>query len=332
MHSTETKNQFIELRAQGRTLASLASQLGVSKRTLIDWNRQSAPEIQALRAVEIEALHEKILASHEQELTRLGAFQRKLDDELANRAVETIPTDKLLRLSLLLRREIRALCESTQIKVDQAEPISPRPEPSDSQPSTIVNGPLQTQIKPAPAPDTRHSAPPSTAIELGNFPSGAALSSPSPTLQERVGERRPSNLSALNSMAVAQPSTPEPSTPQPSDPPPSGYQLSTIHHQPSQEHCLHCGDPLPPLLPDRTRPSPWCVACRSPIAAPPGFSIRELCPVCAAPIPVHGYNIKRWSGQCPECSTNLPNLDVNAPLKWLPPASELQSLASAPVR
>ncbi|HSU52517.1 MAG TPA: hypothetical protein VLT36_00500 [Candidatus Dormibacteraeota bacterium] len=92
------------------------------------------------------------------------------------------------------------------------------------------------------------------------------------------------------------------------------------------EHCLQCGDPLPPLLPDGSRPSPWC-ACGGPIAAPPGFSIRELCPYCSAPIPVHGYNTKRWSGTCSECKQNLPPLDPNAPLKWLLPTSEFQERA-----
>jgi len=92
------------------------------------------------------------------------------------------------------------------------------------------------------------------------------------------------------------------------------------------EHCLQCGSPLPPLLPDGSRPSPWC-ACGSPIAAPPGFSIRELCPYCSAPIPVHGYNISRWSGTCSECKQKLPALDPKAPLKWLLPTSEFQERA-----
>jgi len=34
----------------------------VSQRTLVDWNRQLAPDIRALRAVHLEALHEQTLA------------------------------------------------------------------------------------------------------------------------------------------------------------------------------------------------------------------------------------------------------------------------------
>ncbi len=40
MHTNETKDRFIELRAQGLSLAKIASDLGVSKRTLVDWNHE----------------------------------------------------------------------------------------------------------------------------------------------------------------------------------------------------------------------------------------------------------------------------------------------------
>jgi len=65
MHTTDTKKQFIELRAKGWSLARIAPHLHVSVRTLVDWNLQAQGEIRVARAVEVEALQEKILASHE---------------------------------------------------------------------------------------------------------------------------------------------------------------------------------------------------------------------------------------------------------------------------
>src|SRR5436305_10821847 len=59
MHTQKTQDQFIELRAQGWSLRHLAGELYVAKRTLVDWNRECAAEIQALRAVELEACREK---------------------------------------------------------------------------------------------------------------------------------------------------------------------------------------------------------------------------------------------------------------------------------
>jgi hypothetical protein len=55
MHSTDTKNCFIKLRAQGWSLARIAAHLDVAKRTLVDWNQHAQAEIRALKAVEKSA-------------------------------------------------------------------------------------------------------------------------------------------------------------------------------------------------------------------------------------------------------------------------------------
>jgi hypothetical protein len=110
MHPESAKHQFIELRAQGLSLAGISEKIGVSKRTLIDWNREHQAQIDGLRAAELEALHERLLASHEQELTRLTSFQRQIEQELATRSVKALSMEKLFRLSFQVRREIRHLC------------------------------------------------------------------------------------------------------------------------------------------------------------------------------------------------------------------------------
>jgi hypothetical protein len=107
MHSTDTKSQFIELRAKGWSLARIAARINVSPRTLVDWNRQSQVEIRTLRAVELEALQEKILATHELELTRLTQHLQRLEEEMAKRQFGCVRTKDLYRLSSLVRAEIR---------------------------------------------------------------------------------------------------------------------------------------------------------------------------------------------------------------------------------
>ena len=46
----------------GLSLARIATDLHVSQPTLTDWNRQFAPDIRALRALRLEALHQQTLA------------------------------------------------------------------------------------------------------------------------------------------------------------------------------------------------------------------------------------------------------------------------------
>jgi hypothetical protein len=112
VYGTDTKSQFIELRAKGWSLARIAAHLNVAQRTLVDWNRQEHEEIRTMRAFEIEALQEKILATREQELTRLKQELDRIDQELAKRTVEYISIENLYRLSALLRSEIRKVCQA----------------------------------------------------------------------------------------------------------------------------------------------------------------------------------------------------------------------------
>ena len=76
MYNADKQDKFIELRAQGWSLNHIATELDVSKRTLVDWNREFAKDVQSLRALELELLKEKIVASHEENVNRLTRLQK----------------------------------------------------------------------------------------------------------------------------------------------------------------------------------------------------------------------------------------------------------------
>jgi len=50
MHDEKTVQRFIELRSQGWPFARIATELSVSKPTLINWSRKHQFQIQNLRA------------------------------------------------------------------------------------------------------------------------------------------------------------------------------------------------------------------------------------------------------------------------------------------
>jgi hypothetical protein len=114
MYDTDTKSQFLELRAKGWSLSRIAERLKVSQRTLVDWNRQEHEQIRTLRAIEWEALQEKILATGEQELVRLKKELDRLEAELAKRTVECVSTENLYCLTSLVRAEIRKVSHAPQ--------------------------------------------------------------------------------------------------------------------------------------------------------------------------------------------------------------------------
>ena len=123
MHIEETHDKFKELRAQGWSLRHIATEIHVSKRTLVEWNKAFAADIQSLRAAEIELLKEKILASREEELDRLARLRKDVNDELAHRTLRLIPLEKLFHLSVELREEM----EHARLN-DGADEPSCRPE------------------------------------------------------------------------------------------------------------------------------------------------------------------------------------------------------------
>ena len=106
MHDDQTVQRFIERRAQGWTYARLMTELNVSKPTLIAWSRKHQFQIQNLKAIELEALREKWLASTAERVNALGEKLRKVETELDKRDVSGLTTPQLHTLARNLRRQI----------------------------------------------------------------------------------------------------------------------------------------------------------------------------------------------------------------------------------
>ena len=108
MHDDKTIQRFIELRAQGWSYARLMAELNVSKPTLIAWSRKHQFTIQNLKAVELEALGEKWLASVSDRVNALGEQLRNVEGELSRRNVADLTTPQLYALARSLRRQIES--------------------------------------------------------------------------------------------------------------------------------------------------------------------------------------------------------------------------------
>lgn len=106
VHDETTVQRFIELRASGWTYARLMTELNVSKPTLIGWSRKHQFQIQNLKAIELEALREKWLASTAVRVDALGVQLQKIEAELATREPAALSTPQLFALARSLRRQI----------------------------------------------------------------------------------------------------------------------------------------------------------------------------------------------------------------------------------
>ncbi len=95
MHPHETKDQFIELRAKGISLDHIAQQLDISKGTAVAWSTRFNARIQQLRAVELQAIQERVLNSYEQDLAYMADELRRVQKILSERDYGYVDTQQL---------------------------------------------------------------------------------------------------------------------------------------------------------------------------------------------------------------------------------------------
>ena len=107
MHDEKTVQRFIELRSQSWPFVRIATELKVSKPTLINWSRKHQFQIQNLRAIELEALADQWLSSVSDRLSRLGEQLQKVEAELASRDIKGLSTPQLYALARNLRRQMQ---------------------------------------------------------------------------------------------------------------------------------------------------------------------------------------------------------------------------------
>lgn len=121
----EIKSQFIELRAKGWSYLKIARKLKVSKNTLAGWGAQLEGDIASLRAVEMEALHEKYFMTKEARIQLLGEQLKEIKAELKRRGLEGVSTEKLLEMELKLYQALQAeYVETRPLTEDEIEALN----------------------------------------------------------------------------------------------------------------------------------------------------------------------------------------------------------------
>ena len=106
MYSPETRQKFIERRAQGWSLVRISSELGVARSTLIEWSRQLRFDIQNQLAIELDDLRNRLLGPRQARATGLAEKLARVEAELRQRNLATLSTQGLFSLSRSLRLEI----------------------------------------------------------------------------------------------------------------------------------------------------------------------------------------------------------------------------------
>jgi hypothetical protein len=165
MYDNETRNQFIELRAEGLSLDAISSRLNVHRATLGRWHHESVEQIQRLRALQWHLLEEQIGERLEDTLTRIARRIRKCEDELDTRDHRYRKAVELVRIIRDSRREylqLRALLlaplQPTRGRGACLASLDPHKRDKTRQtPDALDTRPLPTNHLPQPEQATSHS-------------------------------------------------------------------------------------------------------------------------------------------------------------------------------
>src|SRR5687767_3321400 len=125
MHSQDLINQFIELRARNVTYAQIAADLKVNRTTALRWEQKYRSEIDALAAIEAEALRDKFFASREKEIEVLSKRLARLEHELDQRNPQYMATRELTDLARVTRARLDALCPEPKLAEEPASAATP---------------------------------------------------------------------------------------------------------------------------------------------------------------------------------------------------------------
>jgi transcriptional regulator with XRE-family HTH domain len=107
MKAEQTRQKFLELRAQGKSLRAIETEIGTSRGTLAKWEQDYREELANLKAVERDAMREKYLLTNQAQLDLLGTQFTRLKEELEKRDLSDVPTPKLFELVLKYSTRLR---------------------------------------------------------------------------------------------------------------------------------------------------------------------------------------------------------------------------------
>lgn len=96
----DTERKIIQLRAMGKSYATIAKKTKVAKQTAVDTCKRCKEEIATLNALEIDALHETQRVGYGERITALSTLMQRVREEIDRRDLSDVPTEKLIDLYL----------------------------------------------------------------------------------------------------------------------------------------------------------------------------------------------------------------------------------------
>lgn len=107
MKTLETKDKYIELRAEGLSQRACAKRLGVAAASVSRWDAEMAGRISEARKRRLDELYERYGMMKEARLRRLGGTIERLDKAAEAIDYQAIPAERILDLQIRFQEAFR---------------------------------------------------------------------------------------------------------------------------------------------------------------------------------------------------------------------------------
>lgn len=126
MKPNDQKNEFIRLRAEGKSYTAIGKELNISKATCTAWERELKAEIAEKKKDQLEEMYQAYYMTREARITKLGQALESIEDALSKADLTQVSPEKLLDYKLKYMEALKQEFIDTTPAIPLDDTFNPR--------------------------------------------------------------------------------------------------------------------------------------------------------------------------------------------------------------
>jgi len=122
----DQKNEFIRLRAEGKSYTAIGKELSISKATCTAWERELTAEIAEKKKEQLEEMYQAYYMTREARITKLGQALESIEDALSKADLTQVSPEKLLDYKLKYMEALKQEFIDTTPAIPLDDTFNPR--------------------------------------------------------------------------------------------------------------------------------------------------------------------------------------------------------------
>jgi len=122
----DQKNEFIRLRAEGKSYTAIGKELSIIKATCTAWDRELKAEIAEKKKEQLEEMYQAYYMTREARITKLGQTLESIEDALSDADLSQVSPEKLLDYKLKYMEALKQEFIDTTPAIPLDDTFNPR--------------------------------------------------------------------------------------------------------------------------------------------------------------------------------------------------------------